>query len=102
MLLFDLLLFCSSFRKIHGHLTEGQPPTIFITCFASGTFFVSVFLFALADFGFLLRFLRAKKFSQLEARKLLEMYWKLRSGRPGWFSNVDPSDAMIQKILRLG
>lgn len=54
------------------------------------------------DFGFLLRFLRARKFSQLEARKTLENYWTCKTKTPEWYRNVDPSEPAIQEILKTG
>lgn len=54
------------------------------------------------DFEFLLRFIRVRKYSQLGARETLENYWTNRTKIPEWFSNVDPADEKIQKVLRLG
>ncbi|XP_045194407.2 alpha-tocopherol transfer protein-like [Mercenaria mercenaria] len=54
------------------------------------------------DFSFLLKFLRARKFSQLEARKTLENYWTCKTKTPDWFRNVDPSEPAIQEILKTG
>lgn len=54
------------------------------------------------DFGFLLRFLRVRKFSQLEARKTLENYWTCKTLTPEWYRNVDPADKTIQEILKSG
>lgn len=54
------------------------------------------------DFEFLLRFLRARKFSQLLARETLENYWTVKTTVPEWFRNVDPADKTIQEILRTG
>ncbi|XP_045191882.1 alpha-tocopherol transfer protein-like [Mercenaria mercenaria] len=54
------------------------------------------------DFGFLLRFLRARKFSQLEARKTLENYWTCKTNTPEWYRDVDPSEPAIKEILETG
>ncbi|XP_052224863.1 alpha-tocopherol transfer protein-like [Dreissena polymorpha] len=54
------------------------------------------------DFGFLLRFMRARKFSQLGARQTLENYWKQKTKSPAWFRNVDPHDKTIVEILKTG
>ena len=55
-----------------------------------------------ADFPFLLRFLRAKKFSQLTARDTLLNYWTSKSKYPEWFANIDPSDKKLQEFMRCG
>ncbi|KAL3860718.1 hypothetical protein ACJMK2_010803 [Sinanodonta woodiana] len=44
------------------------------------------------DDKYLLSFLRARKFSQLGARELLENYWTVRTKLPEWYSDVDPAD----------
>ncbi|WAR15552.1 TTPAL-like protein [Mya arenaria] len=49
-------------------------------------------------YAFLLRFLRFRKFSQLEARKALEKFWTVRTGRPEWFTGGDPADPVLNKI----
>ncbi|XP_060565140.1 alpha-tocopherol transfer protein-like [Ruditapes philippinarum] len=54
------------------------------------------------EFEFLLRFLRARKFSQLEARKTLENYWTCKTKTPEWYRNVDPSEPAIQEIIKTG
>lgn len=54
------------------------------------------------DFAFLLRFLRARKFSQLRARDILENYWALKTKNPEWFGNIDPGDTKLQEFLRKG
>lgn len=54
------------------------------------------------SFEFLLRFLRARKFSQLEARKTLENYWTCKTNTPEWYRNVDPADEAMQEILKSG
>ncbi|XP_053378166.1 retinaldehyde-binding protein 1-like [Mercenaria mercenaria] len=54
------------------------------------------------DTKFLVKFLRVKKYSQLEARKALERYWKVRSSIPEWFSNKDPRDPKIQDVFDKG
>lgn len=59
--------------------------------------------FFFTDDGFLLRFLRASKFSQLRAQEVLENYWTVRSveskGAPDWFRNLTPQDPKIQEVL---
>ena len=55
-----------------------------------------------SDFKFLLRFLRCRKFSQLDARKTLENYWTIKTKVPEWFRDVDPADETLQEILRTG
>ncbi|KAL4235165.1 hypothetical protein ACF0H5_006803 [Mactra antiquata] len=54
------------------------------------------------DFEFLLRFLRVRKFSQLEARKSLENYWTSKTLHPKWFLNVDPADEGVLAFLKSG
>ncbi|KAL4235050.1 Tyrosine-protein phosphatase non-receptor type 9 [Mactra antiquata] len=54
------------------------------------------------DFEFLLRFLRTKKFSQLEARKSFENYWTCKTQTPAWYRDVDPSDPIIMDIMKTG
>ncbi|XP_052225739.1 alpha-tocopherol transfer protein-like isoform X2 [Dreissena polymorpha] len=54
------------------------------------------------DFGFLLRFLRARKFSQLAARQTLENYWKQKTKSPAWFRDVDPTDKTLIEIIKTG
>ncbi|KAL4229352.1 hypothetical protein ACF0H5_012391 [Mactra antiquata] len=54
------------------------------------------------DFGFLLRFLRARKFSQLEARKTIENYWTCRTQSPEWYRNIDPEDPVTLEVIRSG
>ena len=51
------------------------------------------------DTLFLLAFLRARKFSQLEARRLLEGYLSRRGKYAKWFKNLDPGDSKIQAVL---
>ena len=62
--------------------------------------------FCFVDDHFLLRFLRAAKFSQLRAQQVLENYWTVRSvtskGAPDWFENLTPSDPRLQEVLSLG
>ncbi|XP_052760564.1 alpha-tocopherol transfer protein-like [Mya arenaria] len=53
-------------------------------------------------YAFLLRFLRFRKFSQLEARKALEKFWTVRTGRPEWFTGGDPADPVLNKVLKMG
>lgn len=54
------------------------------------------------DFEFLLRFLRVRKYSQLSAREALVNFWTNRTKTPEWFSNVDPADPDIQRMIRTG
>ena len=54
------------------------------------------------DSRFLLMFLRAKKFSQLASRELLEMYLERRQQFGSWFQDLDPSDPKIQGLLDSG
>lgn len=54
------------------------------------------------DCSFLLRFLRARKFSQLLARDILENYWTLKTKNPEWFANIDPGDTKLQEFIRKG
>ncbi|KAK3606628.1 hypothetical protein CHS0354_000041 [Potamilus streckersoni] len=49
---------------------------------------------------FLLSFLRTKKFSQIEARGLLERYWSARTNAPEWTKGVDPADPNLIKIIK--
>lgn len=52
------------------------------------------------EFSFLLRFLRARKFSQLLAKETLENYWTVRTKYPEWFGDLDPADKTLQEIMR--
>ncbi|XP_045191878.1 alpha-tocopherol transfer protein-like isoform X2 [Mercenaria mercenaria] len=54
------------------------------------------------DFQFLLRFLRARKYSQLGARETLENYWTVRTKFPDWCKNVDPGEEVLQEIIKSG
>lgn len=54
------------------------------------------------DFEFLLRFLRARKYSQVGARQTLENYLSNFTDVPEWFANVDPAEPKIQELLKLG
>lgn len=51
---------------------------------------------------FLLAFLRARKFSQLEARKLLEKFLTMKTKHKEWFDDIDPMSPPIQAILNDG
>ncbi|XP_052820635.1 alpha-tocopherol transfer protein-like isoform X2 [Mya arenaria] len=53
------------------------------------------------DYRFLLRFLRVCKFSQLDARETLEHFWSVRCSQPEWFVGEDPTDELMQKIIRM-
>ena len=59
-----------------------------------------------SDDGFLLRFLRTAKFSQLRAQEILENFWTSRSvpgkGAPDWFKDLDPLNPKLQEIIDLG
>lgn len=54
------------------------------------------------DCEFLLRFLRARKYSQIGARETLENYLSNITNVPEWFANVDPAETKIQELLRMG
>ncbi|XP_052817590.1 alpha-tocopherol transfer protein-like [Mya arenaria] len=54
------------------------------------------------DFAFLLRFLRARKFSQLGARQTIENYWRVKTKSPTWFKDVDPTEKKIVEIMKTG
>lgn len=54
------------------------------------------------DTGFLLRYLRVRKFTQLAARKTLENYWTARSKSPEWFKDIDMYDPELQEIIASG
>lgn len=54
------------------------------------------------DFEFLLRFLRARKFSQVGARQTLENYLANITNVPQWFADVDPAEAKVQDLLKSG
>lgn len=58
--------------------------------------------FFISDFEFLLRFIRARKFSQLGARQTLENYWTCKSKTPEWYKDLDPTDPTIVEILKTG
>ena len=63
-------------------------------------------LISFLDDAFLLRFLRAAKFSQLRAQKTFENFWTVRTvpgkGVPEWFDDLNPDDETMQKCLDLG
>lgn len=54
------------------------------------------------EFSFLLRFLRARKFSQLLARDQLENYWTFKTKCPNWFGGLDPANKKLQEFIRRG
>ncbi|XP_045191451.1 alpha-tocopherol transfer protein-like [Mercenaria mercenaria] len=54
------------------------------------------------DARYLLGFLRARKFSQLGARELLENYWTVRTKYSDWYNGVSTSDNRIQDIIKQG
>lgn len=68
---------------------------------AGKTFYCTV-VTLVTDIKFLLPFLRARYFSQLEARKLLENFLYRRKKFGHWFQNLDPGDPKIQAILDTG
>ena len=55
-----------------------------------------------SDHRYLFSFLRARKFSQLGARDLLENYWTVRTRLKDWYEAVDSGDNKIQEIIRQG
>ncbi|WAR12318.1 TTPAL-like protein [Mya arenaria] len=54
------------------------------------------------DVRYLLGFLRARKFSQLGARELLENYWTVRTKYADWYKDLDPADNHVQDIIKQG
>lgn len=54
------------------------------------------------DSKYLLGFLRARKFSQLGARELIENYWTVRTKYSDWYEGVDSADNRIQNIIKQG
>ncbi|KAL4234455.1 hypothetical protein ACF0H5_006101 [Mactra antiquata] len=54
------------------------------------------------DDKYLLGFLRARKFSQLGARELLENYWTIRTKYSDWYNDIDTDDNKIQDIIKQG
>lgn len=52
------------------------------------------------EFSFLLRFLRARKHSQLLAKETLENYWTIKTKCPEWFANIDPAEPILQELMR--
>jgi len=58
------------------------------------------------DDAFLLRFLRASKFSQLRAQNMIDNFCTVRSvegkGAPDWFKDMDPTNPKIMEMLDLG
>ncbi|KAL5022439.1 hypothetical protein ScPMuIL_001594 [Solemya velum] len=52
--------------------------------------------------SFLLQILRARKFSQLAARELIENYWKYRDMHKEWYRGTDPSDPKVQYVWKNG
>lgn len=61
---------------------------------------------SIVDDGFLLRFLRVAKFSQIVAQQRIDNFWTVRSsptkGVPEWFSNMDPLDQKMQTFFDSG
>ena len=55
-----------------------------------------------SDTLFLLRFLRAAKFSQLKARTRLENYLKSLQEYSKWTTNLDPSEPGMQELMKSG
>lgn len=53
-------------------------------------------------FDFLLRFIRARKFSQLGARQTLENYWTCKAKTPEWYKGIDPTDPTLVEIMKTG
>ena len=54
------------------------------------------------DTKFLLAFLRARKFSQLESRKLLENFLRRRTKLSAWSQDLDPANPKIQAAWDTG
>lgn len=54
------------------------------------------------DTLFLLSFLRARKFSQLESRALLDKYLTMKTKHKEWFEDIDPLNPAIQTIISEG
>ncbi|KAK2149741.1 hypothetical protein LSH36_438g00009 [Paralvinella palmiformis] len=54
------------------------------------------------DDVFLLGFLRAKHFSQLEAREGLERFMAIRDKLSGWMKNLDPASDEMTRIIDIG
>lgn len=52
------------------------------------------------ELSFLLRFLRARKHSQLLAKETLENYWTIKTKCPEWFADIDPADKTLQELMR--
>lgn len=56
-----------------------------------------------ADSGFLLRFLRVRKFSQLAARSTLEHYWSARTKHTDWYKpGLTSSDPAVLELIKTG
>lgn len=54
------------------------------------------------DPGFLLAFLRGRKFSQLETRTLLEKFLSIKTKHKEWFEDIDPLNPAIQAVMKDG
>ena len=55
--------------------------------------------FTFSDTLYLLQFLRGKKFSQLEARKLLELHLEKKKKLSYMLEDLDASDPTLMQIL---
>lgn len=64
--------------------------------------FSSIFPIVLLDDQLLLTFLRGCKFSLERTKEKLDMHYTLKTMIPEMFSNRDPFDPEIQKVLSLG
>lgn len=49
---------------------------------------------------YLLAVLRTKKFSQLNSRELIEIYWKVRTKYPDWYKGIQPCTEEHFSLLR--
>ena len=59
-------------------------------------------LFYRPDTAFLLKFLRASKFSQLRARTMMEGYLGLKIELPFYYNNWDPCDPVMSELFKAG
>lgn len=59
-------------------------------------------IFPISDTEFLLRFLRAAKFSQLRAREILEGYFTLKTRLSHWYDDIDTHNKGLIAFLKTG
>jgi hypothetical protein len=63
---------------------------------------VNCLLCIFADALFLLRFLRSKKFSVVQAQEMLERYLVMRQLYPVWYKSLDTLDTQLIELVDAG